>query len=213
MEHAKIACCIVVYVLFTICMTTSLPASSVLDQDCELLRRTASGDPESLQELHTRYSGILLATAFRVLNNVKDAEEVVQEAFVQIWEKAKIYDVRRGKPLTWAMTLTRNKAIDRLRRVQRRNRLQDDLEQEAQIWDRFVEVDSADEAAASETRAIVRSAVIQLSDDQRRAIELAFFSGLTQNEIAQRLDEPLGTVKARIRRGMMKLRQIIAPKI
>ncbi len=181
--------------------------------DCELLRETARGDERSLAELHQRYSGVLMATAFRVLNNAKDAEEVVQEAFVQIWEKASVYDSRRGKPLTWAMTLTRNKAIDRLRRVQRRNRLHDDIEQEAQIWDRISEADSSDEAMAHETQAMVRSAVIQLSDAQRRAIELAFFGGLTQHQIAEQLSEPLGTVKARIRRGMMKLRQIIGPNL
>jgi len=188
-------------------------SSAVIDADCNLLRRVALGDHESLRELHSRYSGVLSATAFRVLNNATDAEEVVQEAFVQIWEKASIYDPHRGKPLTWAMTLTRNKAIDRLRRVQRRNRLQDEIEQEAQIWDRVVEHDSSDAVASLETKAIVRSAVIQLSDDQRKAIELAFFSGLTQFEIAARLKTPLGTVKARIRRGMMKLRQIIGPKL
>lgn len=181
--------------------------------DSELLRKTARGDDSSLAELQRRYSGVLMATAFRVLNNAKDAEEVVQEAFVQIWEKASVYDSRRGKPLTWAMTLTRNKAIDRLRRVQRRNRLHDDIEQEAQIWDRVAEIDSSDEAVAHETQAMVRSAVIQLSDAQRRAIELAFFGGLTQHQIAEQLSEPLGTVKARIRRGMMKLRQIIGPKL
>ncbi len=181
--------------------------------DAELLRLAATGDHDSLQEYPSRNSGVLLATAFRVLNNMKDAEEVVQEAFVQIWAKASVYDVRRGKPLTWAMTLTRNKAIDRLRRVQRRHRLQEEIEQEAQIWERVTENDSSTEAVSHETRAIVRSAVIQLSEDQRRAIELAFFAGLTQHEIAEKLDEPLGTVKARIRRGMMKLRQIIAPKL
>ncbi len=181
--------------------------------DSELLRATANGDHGSLAQLHQRYSGVLTATAFRVLNNARDAEEVVQEAFVQIWEKAAVYDPSRGKPLTWAMTLTRNKAIDRLRRVQRRNRLHEDIEQEAQIWDRIADTDSSDEAVAHETQAMVRSAVIQLSDAQRRAIELAFFGGLTQNEIAERLSEPLGTVKARIRRGMMKLRQIIGPKL
>ncbi len=181
--------------------------------DCELLRRTAAGDQESLAELHTRYSGVLLAAAYRVLNNFKDAEEVVQEAFVQIWQKASVYDERRGKPLTWAMTLTRNKAIDRLRRVQRRNRLHDEVEQEAQIWDRIVEGDSSDEVSSHETRKIVRSAVIQLSDDQRRAIELAYFGGLTQHEIAEKLHEPLGTIKARIRRGMLKLRGIVAAKL
>ena len=192
-------------------MSISFLENSLPDSD--LFHRTASGDHACLAELHRRYSGVLLATAFRALNNARDAEEVVQEAFVQIWEKASIYDVRRGKPLTWAMTLTRNKAIDRLRRVQRRNRLQEEMEKEAQIWNRMVENDSSDEAASHETKAIVRSAVIQLSDDQRRAIELAFFGGLTQQEIAHQLDEPLGTVKARIRRGMMKLRQIIAPKL
>ena len=132
---------------------------------------------------------------------------------MQIWEKASVYDVRRGKPLTWAMTLTRNKAIDRLRRVQRRNRLHEEVEQEAMIWERIVENDSSDAAAAHETKDIVRSAVIQLSPDQRRAIELAFFGGLTQQEIAQQLQEPLGTVKARIRRGMLKLRQIIGTRL
>lgn len=181
--------------------------------DSELFSRTARGDDASLAELHRRYSGILLATAFRVLNNAKDAEEVVQEAFVQIWEKASVYDVRRGKPLTWAMTLTRNKAIDRLRRIQRRRRLHDEVEQDARIWDHVVENDSSDEAAAHETRDIVRSAVIQLSGDQRRAIELAFFGGLTQQQIAEQLRQPLGTVKARIRRGMIRLRQIIGTRV
>ena len=137
----------------------------------------------------------------------------MQEAFIQIWEKAAVYDVRRGKPLTWAMTLTRNKAIDRLRRVQRRHRLQDDIEKEPALWERTLEKDSSDIAVSHETRQIVRSAVIELSPDQRRAIELAFFSGLTQNEIAQQLQEPLGTVKARIRRGMTKLRQILERKL
>ncbi len=191
--------------------TTTLDSSPL--QDTELFRRAAIGDHSSLNELYRRYSGVLLATAFRVLNNARDAEEVVQEAFVQIWEKASVYDVRRGKPLTWAMTLTRNKAIDRLRRLQRRRRLHDEIEEEAKIWDRMTEIDSSDEASAHETQAMVRSAVIQLSDDQRKAIELAFFGGLTQQEIAQQLRQPLGTVKARIRRGMMKLRQIIGPKL
>ena len=196
-------------------MTSPAPAA-VIDAeiaDTDLLQLVAAGDHQSLDELHRRYSGVLLATAFRVLNNTRDAEEVVQEAFVQIWEKAGVYDSQRGKPLTWAMTLTRNKAIDRLRRIQRRHRLHDEIEEEAQIWDRIVENDSCDQAVSHETQAMVRSAVIQLSDDQRRAIELAFFGGLTQHQIAEKLDQPLGTIKARIRRGMIKLRNIIAPKL
>lgn len=188
------------------------PTSCAID-DVKLLQGAAHGDNGCLSELHLRYSGVLLATAFRVLNNSRDAEEVVQEAFVQIWEKAAAYDPRRGKPLTWAMTLTRNKAIDRLRRVQRRHRLYEQVQEEAQIWDRVAERDSADDAVSHETQAIVRNAVIRLSDAQRHAIELAFFGGLTQHEIAEKLAEPLGTVKARIRRGMMKLRQMIGSNL
>lgn len=183
------------------------------NHDAALLARVGAREREALAELHQRYSGVLLSTAFRILNNSKDAEDVLQEVFVQIWDKAAIFDVRRGKPLTWAMTLTRNKAIDRLRRLQRRNRLREDLEKEASAGDRTVERDSSHEAAAHETQALVRSAVMQLSEDQRRAIEMAFFSGLTQSEIAQTLQQPLGTVKARIRRGMLKLRGIIEPKL
>lgn len=183
------------------------------EQDCALLRRAAQGDPRSLDQLYRRYFGVLLATALRILNNSRDAEEVVQEAFVQIWQKASVYDERRGKPLTWAMTLTRNKAIDRLRRIQRRHRLQEEMERDSQHLRSFHENDSAAEAAAHETNAMVRSAVIQLSENQRRAIELAFFAGMTQQQIAEQLREPLGTVKARIRRGMMKLRRIIAAKL
>ncbi|MFL6530860.1 MAG: sigma-70 family RNA polymerase sigma factor [Chthoniobacterales bacterium] len=191
--------------------TTSFTADPLHDSD--LFRRTAAGDDQSLAEIHRRYSGVLLATAMRVLNNVKDAEEVVQEAFVQIWEKASVYDAHRGKPLTWAMTLTRNKAIDHLRRVQRRRRLQDEVTEEAKIWDQMIENDSSDEAQTHERKDIVRSAVIQLSAEQRRAIEMAFFGGMTQQEIAQKLDEPLGTVKARIRRGLLKLRQNLGSRL
>lgn len=181
--------------------------------DVELLTHLSRGQRDCLNELYKRYSGVLLSTAFRVLNNSRDAEDVLQEVFVQIWSKAGTYDVRRGKPITWAMTLTRNKAIDRLRRVQRRNRLRDDLEQEMQTADRRFDHDSFAETVSNEASKMVRSAVMELSDDQRRAIELAFFGGLTQNEIAQQLHQPLGTVKARIRRGMIKLRTIIEPKL
>src|SRR5215218_6061148 len=98
-----------VYVSSTLIQLMSISASAadLALHDSELFRRAASGDHTSLNELYGRYSGVLHATAFRVLNNVRDAEEVVQEAFVQIWEKASVYDGRRGKPLTWAMTLTR----------------------------------------------------------------------------------------------------------
>lgn len=177
------------------------------------MRQIAQGDHASLAELYDRFSGVLFSVAYRVLNNQEAAEDVLQDVFVQIWEKAPSYDPARGKPMTWAVTLTRNKSIDRLRSTQRRNRLQDDVQREAETFEQFDDQSSFDAVASGETAQLVREAIRKLSKDQREAIELAFFSSLTQTEIAERLGEPLGTIKARIRRGMMKLKDVISPEL
>lgn len=184
-----------------------------LETEIALLQQTGKGNRQSFEQLYERFSGVLFSTAYRVLNNPEAAEDVLQDVFVQIWEKAPLYDPERGKPLTWAVTLTRNKAIDRLRSAQRRNRLQDDVEREAQTFDQFDGRSSLDAVESVEKGKLVREAIQKLSPDQRQAIELAFFAGLTQTEIAEQLGEPLGTVKARIRRGMMKLRDVLAPQL
>jgi len=184
-----------------------------LEAEIELLRRIGAGDLRSFEELYRRFSGMLFATIFRILNQQEAAEDVLQEVFLQIWEKAPLYDPVRGKPLTWIVTLARNKAIDRLRSTQRSHRLQSEVEREAQAFDPAEERNSADALEAVEQGKLVREAVRKLSKDQREAISLAFFSGLTQTEIAERLGEPLGTVKARIRRGMMRLREVLKNRI
>jgi RNA polymerase sigma-70 factor (ECF subfamily) len=184
-----------------------------LDAEVELLRRVAQGDRRGFEELYDRFSGVLFSTASRVLNNQEAAEDVLQDVFVQIWEKAPLYDPARGKPLTWAITLTRNKAIDRLRATVRRNRLSEDMQRESQTQNQFDDRSSFDAASTGDTNKLVREAMQKLSKDQREAIELAFFSSLTQPEIAERLNEPLGTVKARIRRGMMRLRDLLRPQL
>lgn len=181
--------------------------------EIELLRRVGQRDRVSFAELYDRYVKVLSSIAFRVLNNAEATEDVVQDVFVQIWDKAPLYDPARGKPLTWAVTLTRNKAIDRLRSVQRRSRLHDEVEEEAKSMDQFDDRDSFAAVSAGEQAEIVREAIRVLSKDQREAIELAFFSSLTQSEIAEKLNEPLGTVKARIRRGLMKLREVLGPRL
>jgi len=182
-----------------------------VETEIALLRRVGAGDRRSFEELYDRLSGVLFSTAYRVLNNQEAAEDVLQDVFIQIWEKAPLYDPSRGKPITWAVTLTRHKAIDRLRSIQRRSRLQDDVQKEAGTLAQFDGKSSFDVVSSAETAKMVREAILTLSEDQREAIELAFFSSLTQAEIAERLKEPLGTVKARIRRGMMKLREVIGP--
>jgi RNA polymerase sigma-70 factor (ECF subfamily) len=184
-----------------------------LDAEVELLRRVAQGDRRGFEELYDRFSGVLFSTAYRVLNNQEATEDVVQDVFVQIWEKAPLYDPARGKPMTWAITLTRNKAIDRLRATVRRNRLSEDMQRESQTQNQFDDRSSFDAASTGDTNKLVREAMQKLSKDQREAIELAFFSSLTQPEIAERLNEPLGTVKARIRRGMMRLRDLLRPQL
>jgi len=183
-----------------------------LEAEVELLKRIGQGDDGSLEELYDRLSGVLFSTAYRVLNNQVAAEDVLQDVFIQIWEKAPLYNPALGKPLTWALTLTRNKAIDRLRSTQRRNRLQDNVQRESEIFEQFDDRSSFDAVASVETSKLVRQAIEKLSKDQRQVIELAFFSSMTQAEIADHLNQPLGTIKARIRRGLMKLRDVIIPE-
>jgi RNA polymerase sigma-70 factor (ECF subfamily) len=175
-----------------------------------LMQRTGEGDRGSFEQLYERFSGVLFSTALHVLGNQEAAEDVLQDVFISIWEKAPLYDSDRGKPLTWAVTLTRYKAIDRLRSLQRKGLLHDRIEQESKIFEEHTDKSSLDEVDAAEKARIVREAVMKLSPTQREAIELAFFAGLTQAEIAKKLHQPLGTVKARIRRGMMKLKELVS---
>ena len=179
--------------------------SDNLEVELALLARVARGDSVAFGEIYDRFSGVLFGLAAKILNDVTTAEDVLQEVFVQIWEKAPTYDPQLGKPLTWAVTLTRNRSIDRLRAAQRSHKVVEAATQEQQVAEEFSA--ASDESVVSREQAgHVRSALTGLPTDQRQAIELAFFSGLTQTEIATRLNAPLGTVKARIRRGMLQLR-------
>lgn len=174
--------------------------------ELDLLARIARRDRRAFEELFTRYSGILYATALKFLKDDADAQDVVQDVFIQIWDKAKLYDPAKGKPLTWALTLTRNRSIDRIRSIQRRSRLRDDFAKESSFDESGVLREALSEVDASHTAQIMREVVGQLPAPQRTVIELAYFEGLTQTEIAERLGEPLGTIKARARRALMKLK-------
>ena len=188
------------------------PASD-LETEIELLRRIGQGDQESFAIYYDRIAGTLFSIAYRLLHSREAAEDVLQEVFVQIWEKAPLYDPARGKPTTWAVTMTRNKAIDRMRSIQRRSRLQEDLQQEATTAEPTGEQSSFDAVAIGESAKLLRDAMRELGDDQREALELTYFHSLSQSEIAEHLGQPLGTVKARIRRGLVKLRELIAPRL
>jgi RNA polymerase sigma-70 factor (ECF subfamily) len=173
--------------------------------DRALLRAVAAGEKEALRQLYTRHSAVLFALALKVLTDRSEAEDVLQEAFVQIWKTAGSFDEGRGKPLGWLIMLTRSRAIDRLRSRKTRARVTDTLAKDAsQASDSTT---PADEAQASEAQRAIRQALKSLPSEQRIPIELAYFGGLTQFEIAQQLSQPLGTVKTRMRNGMMRLRE------
>jgi len=180
--------------------------------ELDLLARVANRERAAFEQLYARYSNILYATAMKFLKQDADAQDVVQDVFIQIWDKAKLYDPTKGKPLTWALTMTRNRSIDRIRAIQRRTRLRDDFESETVADESAGVREALSEVDASEKSQILRDAVGRLSPEQRKVIELAFFGGLTQSEVADRLGEPLGTVKARARRGLMKLKEILGPQ-
>jgi len=180
--------------------------------ELDLLARVAKRERAAFEQLYDRYANILYATAMKFLKEDADAQDVVQDVFIQIWDKAKLYDPAKGKPLTWALTLTRNRSIDRIRAIQRRTRLRDDFEKETVLDESAGVRESLSGVDASEKSQVLRDAVGRLSPEQRKVIELAFFRGFTQSEIADRLGEPLGTVKARARRGLMKLKEILGPQ-
>lgn len=173
--------------------------------DVDLLRRIGDGDRPAFERFYDQYSGLLFSIAVKILNDASEAEDVMQEVFLQIWDKAGGYNPLLGKPVSWAVTLVRNKAIDRIRASQRRAKLMEQATVEAASGPENSPT-ANERLHGKENAELIRNVVAGLPADQRRAIEMAFFSGLTQNEISEKLQEPLGTVKARIRRGMIKLR-------
>ena len=168
----------------------------------------AAGEKAACAELYDRFSRPLYSIALKVLRDEKEAEDVIQEVFVTMWERAADFIASRGTAFAWAVTLTRNRAIDRVRKRQRRSTLlelgAEDLQPGAQSTPA-----ATDHLAFQEQARALRTAVAALPLEQKAALELAFYSGLTQQEIAERLSEPLGTIKARIRRGLLKLRDAV----
>ncbi len=179
--------------------------------DRALLRAVAAGDKEALRQLYTRHSAVLFALALKILTDRTEAEDVLQEAFIQIWKTAGSFDEGRGKPLGWLIMLTRSRAIDRLRSRKTRTRVTDTLAKDASQTGQSTT--PADDAQALEAQRTIREALKSLPSDQRVPIELAYFGGLTQFEIAQQLSQPLGTVKTRMRNGMIRLREQLGASV
>ena len=183
-----------------------LEESTAEETQAQLVRRIAARDLQAMSLFYDQTVTPLFSVALRILGDAGEAEEVIQDAFVQIWEKAPTFDPLLGAAFHWALSITRHRAIDRLRSRQRRARLADQLQETGAADPAPISAPDLDALDADEAT-VVRSALGSLPGDQRQAIEMAFFSGLTHPEIAEALDEPLGTIKARIRRGLLKLRE------
>jgi RNA polymerase sigma-70 factor (ECF subfamily) len=183
-----------------------------IDEDAGLVSLISAGDEEAFLRFYEKFSRPLYSMLMKILGNAQDAEEVLQLAFLQVWKRAATFQPGRASVFTWLVIITRSKAVDRIRQRQRQNRLVEEAAQEAPVQTSSFIPDSA-QVIQHEQREAIRRALEQIPGDQREAIEMAFFQGLTQNEISTALGAPLGTVKARIRRGMLRLRDCLKGRL
>lgn len=175
--------------------------------ETDLLRRIATGDGDALSRVFELHSPVVLGLLVRMLGGRAEAEEVLQEVFLQVWMQADRYEESRSSPRGWILMLARSRALDRLRRRVSRQRREDEVAAAEGV---AVHPVGTERLEAVEQRSRVGAALGVLSPDQRHCIELAFFEGLTHTQIAERLKAPLGTVKSRILLGMNKLRQALS---
>lgn len=182
--------------------------------DQALMERLTYQDLTAFRTLYNRYSSLVYSASLRVLRDASLAEDMVQEIFLRIWRKPESYVATRGKFATWLTSVTRNRAVDAIRSRNRRYR-HETASPEEQEWD--VPGDERDDPALtaemSDQRRMILTALSGLPAEQRQVIELAYFGGLTQQEISDKLDQPLGTVKTRIRLGMQKLKAALSPEM
>jgi RNA polymerase sigma-70 factor, ECF subfamily len=170
--------------------------------DIVLVTRLRDGDHSAMADLYDRYSGIVYSVALRVLGDATAAEDVLQEIFLQLWRRPQAFNAERGRLAPWLAVIARNRAIDVLRR-----RPQEEDIDELPV---STGVDLEDVAVQRLAIEKVRGAIAQLPPEQRRALEMAFFEGLTHTEIASKTGEPLGTIKTRIRSALMAVRKAVA---
>ncbi len=178
--------------------------------DAELIGRASEGDARALEVLYDRYSRVVYSFALRILGDPQLAEELLQEVFFRVWQQGSAFRASRGTFITWLLSITHNMAIDEIRKRRRRPQKADREDPEAvlaSVADPGITVE--DESWLGALRGTISEAMASLPPAQREAIELAYFRGLTQREVAEALGEPLGTTKTRMRLGMQKLRETL----
>src|SRR5882672_1021982 len=176
-------------------------------EDTRLLAIVAEGDPDALATLYRRRAGLLYSLLVRMLVNEMEAQEVMQDSFVLIWRRAHEYDPSRSSPVAWMIMIARGRAIDQLRARSRRT--VNHAAYEREVVSLEVEINGSRQTERDELAAACASAVNDLPEAQGQALQLAFLRGWTHEEIAGAVGEPLGTIKARIRRGLLSLRKAL----
>jgi RNA polymerase sigma-70 factor (ECF subfamily) len=177
-------------------------------EDRELIQRIASKDADALDAFYTRYNRLAFSFVFRIVGNRADAEDVLTDVFWQVWQQSARYDGSRGKPLAWLLTIARTRAIDCLRSTNRAQVKTDEFDPQKESPSVAVE---PDRFVLADTRQAVQEALQTLPEQQRAPLEMAYFQGMSHTEIATALGQPLGTIKDRIRNGMMHLRKRLKP--
>ena len=178
-------------------------SNSNLAHEIQLIARMASRDSKAMSELYDLYSGLLYSVVFKITRVQSEAEEVLQDVFVSAWDNAHKFDPKKAKVFTWLMTIARNKAIDRVRSKAYKV-------QQASSGDEFDKIESAtisplNSQLAKDNASVIKEALNGLPEDQKKVIQLSYYEGQSQSQVAETLGIPLGTVKTRMRLGMMKL--------
>ncbi|HEX8118019.1 MAG TPA: sigma-70 family RNA polymerase sigma factor [Pyrinomonadaceae bacterium] len=183
-------------------------------EDAGLLRAVARGDEAAFARVYDRYAPILLGLMLRILRSRPEAEDVLQEVFLQVWQQARSFDPARGRAFTWLATLARSRAIDRLRAVDARDRAAQRSAEDGQPPAAVATGTWADEEAIRAERAeAVRAALAELPEEQRQVLVLAYLDGMSQSEIAAAKNQPLGTVKTRTRTGLKRLSEALRSRL
>ena len=192
-------------------MSLARPESDA--EDAALVREVAGGDERAFASLYDRYSSILFGLLIRILHSRTEAEDVLQEVFLQVWQQARSFDPARGRAFTWLATLARSRAIDRLRAVDSRERAAQRSAEDGQPVAAEGQGCAEEEAIRAERAEAVRAALAELPEEQRQVLVLAYLDGMSQSEIAAAKNQPLGTVKTRTRTGLKRLSEALRSRL
>lgn len=197
-------------IIFTILAAIGQGAHLGADDEIELMRRIKGREEEALAELYDLYNRLLYGLIISIVKKREEAEDVLQEVFITIWERASTFNEDKGNVYSWIITLTRNKAIDRIR--SKGYKTQQKASQDVDAPEFSLEGDNFDPLETtifSDRTELVRKALTEIPDKQSEVLKIAYYSGMTQQEISDKLKIPLGTVKTRMRQGMLKLKDIL----